>query len=77
MHGALPERELQALEFAVKQFEPWRERLWSVQSDSVKEAVTHLGYAFLMLRRFFDALALAREAESHGYFSAELLRVLR
>jgi tetratricopeptide (TPR) repeat protein len=74
MAGALPVRETKALEFAVSLFNPWHERLWDVQSESVGETVAHLGYALLMLHRFPDALALARDAEAHGYRSAEILR---
>lgn len=74
MAGALPVRETNALEFAVVLFNPWHERLWDVQSESVGETCTHLGYALLMLHRFPEALALAREAEVHGYRSAEILR---
>ncbi|WP_420996545.1 PIN domain-containing protein [Cupriavidus sp. 30B13] len=74
MAGALPLRETKALDFAVSLFNPWHERLWDVQSDSVGETVAHLGYALLMLHRFPAALALAREAETHGYRSAEILR---
>lgn len=74
MAGALPVRETKALEFAVGLFNPWHERLWNVQSESVRDAVGHLGYALLMLHRFPAALALAQEAEKHGYRSAEILR---
>ncbi|WP_343606423.1 hypothetical protein [Roseateles sp.] len=74
MAGALPVRETTALEFAVGLFTPWHERLWQVQSESVTETVTHLGYALLMLHRFADALALARDAEAHGHRSPEILR---
>ncbi len=74
MTGSLPIRETEALEFAVELFNPWHERLWAVQSEAVGEAVVHLGYALLMLHRFPEALALAREAEAHGYHSAEVLR---
>ena len=74
MAGALPVRETQALEFAVSLFNPWHERLWDVQSESVAETVVHLGYALLMLHRFAEALSLARDAEAHGYRSAEILR---
>jgi tetratricopeptide (TPR) repeat protein len=72
--GALPVRETQALEFAVGLFNPWHERLWDVQSESVVDTVAHLGFALVMLHRFPEALALAREAEAHGYRSAEILR---
>lgn len=75
MMGVLPVRETKALEFAVSLFNPWHERLWDVQSESVGETVAHLGYALLMLHRFQDALALARDAEVHGYYSAEILRI--
>lgn len=75
MAGALPQRETKALEFAVDLFNPWHERLWDVQSKSVGETVAHLGYALLMLHRFPEALALARDAEVHGYSSAEILRI--
>lgn len=74
MAGALPVRETNALEFAVRLFNPWHERLWDVQSESVGETVAHLGYALLMLHRFSEALALARDAEAHGYRSAEIVR---
>lgn len=74
MAGALPVREKKALEFAVDLFNPWHERLWAVQSESVGETVAHLGYAMLMLHRFPEALALAREAEAHGYRSSEILQ---
>lgn len=74
MVGALPVRETKALNFAVDLFNPWHERLWDVQSNAVGETVAHLGYALLMLHRFQEALALAREAEVHGYRSAEILR---
>ena len=74
MAGALPVRETKALEFAVAQFNPWHERLWQIQSESVTETVAHLGYALLMLHRFGDALALAKDAEAHGHRSAEVLR---
>lgn len=74
MVGALPVRETKALEFAVSLFDPWHERLWDIQSESVGETVAHLGYALLMLHRFTEALALAREAEAHGFHSAEILR---
>ncbi len=74
MAGALPVRETKALEFAVELFNPWHERLWDIQSESVGETVAHLGYALLMLHRFPEALALARDAEAHGYRSAEILR---
>ena len=74
MTGALPARETKALEFAVDLFNPWHERLWAVQSESVGETVAHLGYALLMLHRFLEALALAREAETHGYRSSGILR---
>lgn len=74
MAGALPVRETEALEFAVSLFAPWHERLWSIQSDSVKEALGYLGYALLMLHRFSDAFTLAKEAEAHGYHTAEILR---
>ena len=73
--GALPMRETNALEFAIGLFNPWHERLWNVQSDSVGETAAHLGYALLMLHRFTEALALARDAETHGYRSSELLRI--
>lgn len=73
--GALPVRETKALEFAIGLFNPWHERLWNVQSDSVGETAAHLGYALLMLHRFTEALALARDAETHGYRSFELLRI--
>lgn len=73
--GALPMRETQALEFAVGLFDPWHERLWEVQSASVSETTGHLGYALLMLNRCAAALDLARDAENHGYRSAEILRV--
>ena len=76
MHGSLPPREVNALQFAIKQFEPWRERLWLVQSDLVTEAAVNLGYAFLMLQRFGEAISLARAAEFNGHHSPELLRVL-
>lgn len=75
MAGALPLRETKALEFAVGLFNPWHERLWDVQSRSVSETVAHLGYALLMLHRFPEALTLARDAEVHGYSSAEILRI--
>lgn len=75
MAGALPMRETKALEFAVALFNPWHGRLWDMQSESVAETVTHLGYALLMLHRFADALALAKDAEAHGYRSAEILRI--
>lgn len=75
MAGALPVRETKALEFAVALFSPWHERLWNVQSESVVETVTHLGYALLMLHRFPEALALAKDAEAHGYRSADILRI--
>ena len=75
MAGALPMREADALDFAVALFKPWHERLWEVQSESVADAVTHLGYALLMLHRFAEALALARDAEVRGYHSAEILRI--
>jgi tetratricopeptide (TPR) repeat protein len=74
MMGALPELETKALEFAVGLFEPRHERLWDVQSESVTETVTHLGYALLMLHRFAEALTLARDAEAHGHTSPEILR---
>lgn len=74
MAGALPVRETKALEFAVDLFNPWHERLWNVQSESVGETVAHLGYALLMLHRFPEALALARDAEAHGCRSGEILR---
>lgn len=74
MTGALPVRETKALEFAVGLFTPWHERLWDVQSESVGKTVAQLGYALLMLHRFSEALALAREAETHGCRSAEILR---
>ncbi|MGK5011569.1 PIN domain-containing protein [Janthinobacterium sp. MDB2-8] len=74
MAGALPMRETNALEFAVDMFNPWYKRIWNVQSESVGETVTYVGYALLMLHRFSEALALAREAEGHGYRSAEILR---
>jgi len=73
--GALPVRETKALEFAIGLFNPWHERLWNVQSDSVGETAAHLGYALLMLHRFTEALALARDAETHGYRSSELRRI--
>ncbi len=75
MAGALPVRETKALEFAISLFNPWHEYLWGIQSDSVGETVAHLGYALLMLHRFPEALALAREAETHGYRSAEILSI--
>lgn len=75
MAGALPVRETKALEFAISLFNPWHEYLWDIQSDSVGETVAHLGYALLMLHRFPEALALAKEAETHGYSSAEILRI--
>lgn len=74
MAGALPVRETNALEFAVELFNPWHERLWDVQSESVGQTVAHLGYALLMLHRFPEALMLARDAEVHGYRSTEILR---
>lgn len=74
MAGALPIRETQALEFAANLFVPWHERLWVVQSDSLLEALAYLGYAFLMLHRFPEALAISKEAETRGYRSAEILR---
>lgn len=73
--GALPVRETEALEYAVELFDTWHERLWGVQSASVGETAAHLGYALLMLNRFAQALDLAREAETHGYRSAEILRI--
>lgn len=75
MSGAIPIRETKALEFAVGLFDPWHERLWEIQSASVGEAVTHLGYALLMLNRFADALRLAQDAETHGHRAAEILRI--
>lgn len=75
MVGALPVRETKALEFAVGLFNPLHERLWNVQSESVGETGVHLGYALLMLHRFPEALAFARDAEAHGYRSAEILRI--
>lgn len=73
--GALPVRETKAIEFAVGLFNPWHERLWDMQSESVGETVAHLGYALLMMHRFSDAHTLARDAEVHGYRSAEILRI--
>ena len=75
MTGALPIRETQALEFAVRLFNPWHERLWDVQTASVGETAGHLGYALLMLNRFSEALSLARDAETYGHRSAEILRI--
>lgn len=75
MAGALPELETKALEFAVGLFQPWHERLWDVQSKSLDEAVGNLGYAFLMLHRFSDALALCRDSEVHACKSADILRI--
>lgn len=75
MAGALPAREKKALEFAINLFNPWHERLWDVQSESVGETVAHLGYALLMQHRFPEAFTLARDAEAHGYHSAEILRI--
>lgn len=73
--GALPELETQALQFAVDCFEPHHERLWAIQSESIDDVIVHLGYALLMLRRFPQAVALAREAENLGHRSEEVLRV--
>lgn len=76
MSGSLPIREMKALEFAVGLFDPWHERLWGIQSATLGETVTHLGYALLMLNRFTDALRLAQDAEMHGHRAAEILRIL-
>jgi tetratricopeptide (TPR) repeat protein len=75
MHGVLPERERNALEFATSLFEPKLERLWSVQSEMAREATAHLGYAFLMLGRYSEALSIVNEAEINRLGSAALLRV--
>lgn len=75
MAGALPLRETKALEFAVALFSPWHDRLWQVQTGTVTETVTHLGYALLMLHRFGDALAITKDAEARGHRSEEILRV--
>ncbi|WP_312806943.1 PIN domain-containing protein [Comamonas sp.] len=75
MAGALPRREERALEFAVDLFSPRHERLWSVQSESVSEVVTHLGYALLMLHRYSEALAFVQEAGAHGHNGTEVVRI--
>lgn len=72
--GVLPAAELKALEAAGKLFEPRYERLWSIQSEAVPEAASHLGYALLLQRRFQDALDLVIEADAHGLKTPELLR---
>lgn len=74
MFGVLPPAELEALESAVKLFEPRHDCLWSVQSDAVPETASYLGYALLLQRRFKDALDLALEADAHGVKTPELLR---
>lgn len=75
MNGALPERERNALQFAVSQFEPRLERLWSIQSESAKETAAHLGYALLMLARYSDAISLLKDAEANHFDTRALLRV--
>ena len=74
IYGVLPAVELKALEDSVKLFEPRLERLWSIQSDAVREAASHLGYALLLQRRFQEALDLAIEADLHGVRTPELFR---
>jgi tetratricopeptide (TPR) repeat protein len=74
MYGVLPTAELEALESAVRLFEPRLERLWIIQSDAVSETASHLGYALLLQRRFQEALNLAIEAEANGIKTPELLR---
>jgi tetratricopeptide (TPR) repeat protein len=75
MNGVLPEREKDALLFAVNLFEPRLERLWAVQSALAKEAAAHLGYALSMLARYSDALKLVKDAEANHFESQALLRV--
>ena len=73
--GLLPGRERQALEFAADLFKPWQENLWQFQSDAVKEVATNLGIVHVLLRRFDEALLLARDAEIRGRSTSELLRI--
>lgn len=65
-----------ALNTAVAAFEPRLDRLWSVQSKrTVADAASHLGFAYLMLKRPMDAITVAQEAAAHGIASSGLLRM--
>lgn len=64
------------LNSAIEAFADRPKVLWTMQSRMVLvRAIAHLGYAYLMLGRPKDAVALLDEARSHGVTSSMLARV--
>ena len=77
------EREkMSLLSRAVEEFEPRKEKLWSVQMPKVVEAAaTHLSYALLLLGRPAEALVVVDEAVASGIkadlFARQRIEALR
>lgn len=73
--GAIPPPDLAGLSAAVEDFADRRSRLWDVQArSSVDETAAHLAMAFVVLKRFDDALAVVADARSRGRLTGGLLR---
>jgi tetratricopeptide (TPR) repeat protein len=74
--GLIDEFELMSLRRAIDEFEPRLERLWPIQStQSMSDTLVQLGYSYIVLDRFEDALLLTSEAKHRGVSSPRLLRV--
>ena len=76
-NGLVSEAAIATLNSAVDAFSPRNERVWSVQSpESVQDALTHLGFSYLVLGKPEEALVLIEEARHRGALSPRLKRVL-
>jgi len=73
--GAVAPADLDNLRAAVDQFADRGGRLWNVQAQSsVDETAGHLAMAFIVLKRFDDALAVVTEARARGRLTGALVR---
>lgn len=62
----LPKEAVARLERAANLFDPRNERLFSIQSPQVIRAAANLGFAFLILGKRQEALALVDDSRSRG-----------
>lgn len=74
-HGLLTDELLEALSVSTASFEPWEDRIFSVEdSKAVEEAVAMQACGYLLLSRAEKALALIQRSRELGINSDRLLR---
>lgn len=74
-YGCVGDREIAALQQAVTALQPRAERVWSIQTPLVQDALVHLAYAAIVLGQAEDALVLVDEAKQAGCLSTRLMRI--